>query len=191
MQVYADKLSGSTDTEKGNAAMPMADLESSTLFSAEGLVFPEDTADRPDIRYGYIIAGLHFLVPEKMISEVIQNPKIFNLPNSPEWVEGLINVRGSIIPVMNIARLLKNNLPVKDQRVLLLNDVNEKQAVAIIIDELPVSLVYEDLPPTKEAYPGNIQDYLGEGFQHKGTSWIEFRPQDLFKKLANKNNSQA
>ena len=191
MQAYADKVAASGISEKGGVAPPVSELEETALFSAEDLVFPEDTTDRPDIRYGYTVAGLHFLVPQKMISEVIQHPDIYELPNSPEWVEGLINVRGSIIPVMNMTRLLHSKHSIDDPCVLMLNDVNEKQAVAMIIDSLPVSLVYEDLPPSREAYPGNLQDFLGEGFQIDGTSWLELRPQDLFRKLSGKNNSQT
>ena len=48
--------------------------EDSPLFSSNEIIFPEGNIERPYTRYGYNILDMNFLVPERMVSEVIQSP---------------------------------------------------------------------------------------------------------------------
>ncbi len=186
MQPMAENIA----IEQKNVVSPGMPETSETRHPAslrtEDIIFPEDTSDRPDTRYGYRIGNLHFLVPEKTVSEIIQSPSIFTLPNAPVWVEGLMNVRGSIVPVMNLGKLIKNENHNNKQQVLVLNKVNMTSAIALIIDGLPQSLVYEENTVSKEHYPAELSEFLGNGFQKDNTNWIEFDPQGLFEKISSR-----
>ena len=179
----AEKLNNSADHEK-NSLGGMDDHTS--LFSADEIIFPDDSIERPYTRYGYTIGNFNFLIPESTVSEVIQNPSIFNLPNSPAWIEGLINIRGNIIPVMNIARLLKNPGNKKAESILVLENTGSNTAIGIIINNLPVSLEIGETKTSTNEYPEILHDYIKEGFNQNNADWIEFDPQELFKKLADK-----
>ncbi|MCW8900543.1 MAG: chemotaxis protein CheW [Gammaproteobacteria bacterium] len=179
----AEKMNDSVKSDK--ESLDMMDNHG-PLFSAGEIIFPDESIDRPYTRYGYKISNMNFLVPEQTVSEVIQNPKIFSLPNSPAWIEGLINIRGNIIPVMNIDKLLKNLSGDKLKSILVLNKTDSKTAIAILISDLPISLEIGESKTTASEYPEILRDYINDGFNQNNVDWIEFNPQDLFKKLANK-----
>ncbi len=187
MQAFAnndtDKMEKSVDLNKDS--IELMDNHA-PLFSTDEIIFPDDNVERPYTRYGYKVSKMNFLVPEKTVSEVIQNPNIFFLPNSPAWIEGLINIRGNIIPVMNIDKLLKNLKSEKLTTVLVLNKSDKETTIAIMISDLPVSLELSDTKTKINDYPDVLHDFIDNGFNQNNTDWIEFNPQKLFKKMAGK-----
>ncbi len=164
---------------------PKAEENPTPLFSGNEIIFPDENIERPHTRYGYKISQMFFLIPEEIVSEIIQDANIYSLPNSPSWIEGLINLRGNIIPVMNLDKLLKNNNN-KSTTILVMNNSEEKKSIAIMIDDLPVSLELNDSNTTTKNYPNELQDYISDGFRQNNSDWIEFNPHLLFKKLSEK-----
>jgi purine-binding chemotaxis protein CheW len=55
---------------------------------------------------GFDIADEQFGVDILMVQEIIRSAKITAVPNSPEFVEGVINLRGNIIPVVDLRKRL-------------------------------------------------------------------------------------
>ncbi len=62
---------------------------------------------------GFIIGKEYFGVDILMVQEIIRSTPITAVPNSPDFIEGVINLRGSIIPVIDLRKRL--NLLVKDE----------------------------------------------------------------------------
>ena len=160
--------------------------ELTTLFPENEIIFPDENIERAYTRYGYKISNMHFLVPEKVVSEVIQSPNIYNLPNSPIWIEGMINIRGNITPVMNVSKLLKESNPEKLTNVLVLNSINNDPSIALMILDLPISLEVNSKASVLKNIPDLMREFVTEGFSQNELDWIEFDPKKLFKKLANK-----
>ena len=160
--------------------------EVTPLFSNDEIIFPDETVERPYTRYGYKVSGMNFLVPEKTVSEIIQNQSIFMLPNSPSWIEGLINIRGNIIPVMNMDKILDNFSKEKPSNILVLDKADNTSAIALLISDLPVSLEHNDSQTSTKTYPEVLQDFISPGFNQSDADWVEFNPQDLFKKMSGK-----
>jgi len=187
MPAFAKDLSENMERSNELDKISLNEMDNKApLFPENELIFQEDDTERPLTRYGYKIENLNFLVPEETVSEVIQNPNIFNLPNSPSWIEGLINVRGNIIPVMNISKFLKTFKGEKPINILVFNKSDNKSAIAIMISELPFSLEYNDSTTTIDNYPDELNEFISTGFSEGNIDWIEFNPQELFKKLAKK-----
>jgi len=172
--------------EKGNTT-PLESIQSpDTLFSANEIIFPDQDVERPYVRYGYKISDMNFLVPEGTVSEVISKQNIFTLPNSPAWIEGLINIRGNIVPVMNLSKYLNHDIDNKNINILVLNKSDASATLAIIINGLPVSLEHNDSKTAVSKYSELLLEYIDSGFSQNNSDWVEFNPQQLFKKLANK-----
>lgn len=187
MQAFANEIAEKLGSSAGPDKQPLETMgDHNSLFSADEIIFPDDSVDRPYTRYGYKIGDLNFLIPESTVSEVIQNPSIFSLPNSPSWIEGLINIRGNIIPVMNIGKLIKNYNSEKLSSILVLDKADSSTALAVMINDLPVSLEIGEAKATTNQYPEILLDYIKDGFNQNNLDWIEFDPQELFKKLADK-----
>ncbi len=71
------------------------------------------------------------------INSIILLPKITKVPKMPEYFEGLISLRGSVLPVINLRK--KMNLEDKefdkDTRVIILN-VEDGAMMGVIVDEV-------------------------------------------------------
>lgn len=190
MQSSAKDLTENTDQTAVIDNAAVAAMENRTsLFSSDEIIFKDENNDKPHTRYGYKIAEMNFLIPEGIDSEVIQNPTIFNLPNSPSWIAGLINIRGSIIPVMDLDKFLSKNATKKYSNILVLNKADKKSTISIMVNDLPVSLECNDSTATAKSYPELLLDFIADGFSQKNNDWIEFNPQKLFEKLAGKVNT--
>ena len=55
----------------------------------------------------FTIGSEQFGVRILMVQEIIMIPEITEIPNSPDFVEGVINLRGDIIPVLDLRKRLR------------------------------------------------------------------------------------
>jgi len=55
---------------------------------------------------GFYLAGELFAVDILMVQEIIKEMPITAIPDSPEFIEGVINLRGNIIPVIDLRKRL-------------------------------------------------------------------------------------
>lgn len=55
---------------------------------------------------GFMLGGELFGVDILMVQEIIRSTEITRVPNAPDFVEGVINLRGNIIPVIDLRKRL-------------------------------------------------------------------------------------
>lgn len=181
MQAVVNKLTHNTEK---------SDADNNIKLLASDLIFPTSHHDGPRIRYGYVISTMNFLVPEGVVCELLQKPVIYSLPNTPSYIAGLINIRGNIIPVMDIEKLLRIKSTSKINNILIFNKFDNANALALVIKGLPVLLEHSDNSVNAENHPDIIKDYINTGFSQTNADWVEFDPQVLFINLAEKHSNE-
>lgn len=72
----------------------------------------------------------------KQAKEIIKPPKVTNVPNTEEYILGVINLRGQVIPVID----LKNKLGLKDDDIKDLSNTQNKKIVVINIKDMLIGL---------------------------------------------------
>ena len=79
-----------------------------------------------------------YAVSARQVVEVIQPMPITPLPKSPEWLSGIINLRGRIISVINLSKLSENQTSAltPKSKLILLRSVNGETAVTFAVDRL-------------------------------------------------------
>lgn len=55
---------------------------------------------------GFVLSGRRFVAPMNDITEILTAPKLTQVPGVKHWVEGVANVRGRLVPVMDLAAFL-------------------------------------------------------------------------------------
>ncbi len=55
---------------------------------------------------GFMLAGQQFVADMGQISEILQPPRMTKVPGVKSWVLGVANVRGRLVPVMDLAGML-------------------------------------------------------------------------------------
>jgi chemotaxis signal transduction protein/chemotaxis regulatin CheY-phosphate phosphatase CheZ len=57
---------------------------------------------------GFNSGSSEYMVPILKVREIIRTPNVTALPHLPEYIDGVTNLRGSIIPIVNLKRLFDN-----------------------------------------------------------------------------------
>jgi purine-binding chemotaxis protein CheW len=92
-----------------------------------------------------------FGVGIESIREIVRFPEVTEVPDAPAFLEGVINLRGKIVPVVNLRRRLRlsGEENTKSSRVLITE--NGKNMIGLHVDA--VSEVLKILPEDIEAPP--------------------------------------
>ena len=80
------------------------------------------------------LGGEHFGVDIVAVDGIVDMMEITRVPQSPEFVEGVTNLRGSILPVIDLRKRLR--LPVLDR-------TKETRIVVVNMDGLKVGMVVD------------------------------------------------
>jgi twitching motility protein PilI len=117
--------------------------------------------------------------------ELIELPRRYELPNSSEWFSGLVNLRGNLVPVFDLKRLLGGTGPAGGRQMLLVIGSGER-AAALIIDGTPdhISLDTDSRVDEPESVPDILRDQLLGAYQYAGETWYETNYQGVFEFLA-------
>ena len=129
-----------------------------------------------NVRYGFRLGEIKFLINQFSMSEVVMNPVIYSLPNTPSWIQGLINLRGILVPVFNIKKYIDQNNDDNNSTTLLIIDKGE-QAFATFIDALPDSINIDEVNLKQTATPGNapenLKAYITDTYELNNEIWFE------------------
>lgn len=95
------------------------------------------------------LADEHFAIPVMKIIEILEVPKITKVPQSPNFLVGVINLRGAVLPVID-TRIKFGMTPVDysiDTCILVVNvKVNDEQVlVGALVDFVSEVFEYDEL----------------------------------------------
>ncbi|MBM7708084.1 purine-binding chemotaxis protein CheW [Enterococcus lemanii] len=72
-----------------------------------------------------------YLISADMVEEVIDTIHMTPVPLAPRWVEGLINLRGTVMTVINLAELIQIPRPAFHRNILIMKQEEEKKGLLI------------------------------------------------------------
>jgi len=77
-----------------------------------------------------------FGIPIESIREIVRVPEITEVPDAPEFFEGVMNLRGKVVPVVDLGKKLrlKGNGRAKATRVLIAEEGDKN--VGLIVDSV-------------------------------------------------------
>jgi len=111
---------------------------------------------------GFKLNNEEFCVDILLVQEIIRMLKITEIPNTPEFVKGVVNLRGRIIPVIDLKKRL--NMEVKeydDFTRIIVVELNNK-TIWFIVDEVSEVLRIESkiTEPPPDMVSGIDADYI-------------------------------
>lgn len=105
---------------------------------------------------GFRIGRETFGLPIAMVREIVRVPQITSVPNAPEYIEGVINLRGRIIPVVDLRKRFGDASPepTKKNRIVVVEMGN--RAIGLLVQS--ASEVLRLSPSEIEAPHGIFQE---------------------------------
>ena len=119
--------------EQTPAFQALLNLANRSRSAAKGLPAREQTKQEWS-GIGFGLLGHRFVAPMGQVSELLEVPSYTRLPGVKNWVKGVANVRGRLLPVLDLAALLGHRLtsPLKQQRILVLE--NHELYCGLLVD---------------------------------------------------------
>lgn len=118
----------------------------------------------------YIVFKLNdekFAANINQIASITEFSSITSMPNAPAYVEGLLNLRGEIIPVVNLKKRFKMlHQGIDNQRILIAR--KDDLQIGFLVDDASQSMTVSEgdvLPPPKIAIK-NDNRYISEVAVH-------------------------
>ena len=159
----------------------LCDIDQRCRALAAGLPSQQETVQTWS-GIGFRMGGRLFVAPMGEITEVLHEPRYTLLPGVKNWVKGVANVRGRLLPIMDLCGFFGGELsPLRKQRRVL---VVEHQEVfsGLVVDEVfgmqhfNVDSFTERLPPLE----AGILPFVQGQFQRE-QPWLVFSPHVLAK----------
>lgn len=154
----------------------LREIEAATFRHAAPLPLKEDAHARWQ-GMGYQVGGLRLVSAMGEISEVLKVPRVAALPGVKPWVLGLANIRGRLIPVIDLHEYLglAPTLPRAQWRVLVVEE-GELIAGLLVEQSLGIQHFLEDSsePASRDAL-GELGPYVRGAFRHGGRVYYEAR----------------
>lgn len=142
-----------------------------------------DDSDAELVRYGYRIADYRFLVGNNVRSEVLFEQNIYPLPLSDNFVSGVVNLRGNLVVVFDLNRLLSGRDSLS-RNVLVLGESSGE--IGILVDEIPRAVYVSDNEADLPTVPGFLDGYVREGISQDEFDWLEFDCHSFFRAYASR-----
>ena len=107
------------------------------IFAIRGdLDGSKDAEDYSQIRQfiGLVNGADEFLLPIELVDEIIMFNQLTFVPGAPQFVEGVINLRGKIVPAINLRKMmgLPSVTPTQSTRIIITH--YEEMQIGIIVD---------------------------------------------------------
>ena len=107
----------------------------------------------------FSIDGEEYAVPIAAVTEVVPSMDIVPVPGAPEYILGLINLRGKVVPVLDLAKKFRITRQTPDTRQHIMIAENVQQVLfGILVDQVTevLKIAPDDIKPAPEALTTNI-----------------------------------
>ncbi len=84
----------------------------------------------------FILGKESFGVDIEKVQEIVTVPEITRVPDTPDFLEGIINLRGKIVSVIDLRKRLRFNGGQRDKKNRILVTEVEGKVVGLIVDEV-------------------------------------------------------
>src|SRR5579863_8330322 len=119
---------------------------------------------------GFKIGRETYGVPITSLHEIVRVPEITAVPDAPEYVEGVINLRGKIVSVMDLRKRLgeKQVTPSRRNRILVLEHRGKLNGLIVDSASEVLKIPSSDVEPSPtELLEGGLKCVTGLG-KYKG-----------------------
>ena len=147
-----------------------------------GLELSHDDYHLP--RYGFMVNGTGFMISSEILCEVVKNYTVYPIPNTQQWMKGLVNLRGNLIPVYDLSLLLGfTDKPMQHGSLLVID--KGQNSVGILIDGLPQPCditswsKLTQIPMLSTA----LSEFVTDAYSAEDVIWLGFKHKEFFKSV--------
>ncbi len=125
---------------------------------------------------GFTLAGQYFVAPMGEVAEVLAVPRYTSVPGVKHWMKGLANVRGRLLPIMDLMTYLNQATNLQDhRRRLLVVDQGDIFSGLVVEEVLGMQhFAVNDYEADSAPVIPDLQPYVQGAFLRDGRTWNVF-----------------
>lgn len=123
----------------------------------------DDSEDTQEGKYlSFRIGNEQYGIEIKHVTEIVGIQKITEVPDMPEYVKGVINLRGSVIPVVDIRLRFHMKAIEYDDRTCVIVVSIDESPIGLVVDAVRevISISSEMISPAPSVARGEISRYI-------------------------------
>lgn len=125
---------------------------------------------------GFKLSGQHYVVPLTEVSEILQVPRYTKVPGVESWMLGVANVRGRLLPVMDLVAFCKKEHAINESRRRLLVIDKDDLYSGLMVDEV-MGMQYfpvTDYRKQAEEIDDGVAEYVAGEYRANDAGWTVF-----------------
>jgi len=125
-------------------------------------IYDEDEDTQKDKYLTFHLAGEDYGIEIAFVTEIIGIQNITDVPDMPDFIKGVINLRGKVIPVMDVRTKFKLEAREYDERTcIVVVDINDT-SIGLVVDEVSevVDIPENQVEPAPQTGKGKSSRYL-------------------------------
>lgn len=130
---------------------------------------------------GFRIGDFQFVAPLGQVSEILHYPSLTTVPGTRSWIKGIANIRGTLLPVMDLSAYLgKKHIGVNNQSRILVAR-HEDMTFGMLVDEVQGLKHYreEDKTTSVTRFDEALQQYVQGAFRQGDEESLVFNIREL------------
>lgn len=118
---------------------------------------------------GFRVGRETFGVPISLVHEIVRVPEITSVPESPGFVEGVINLRGKIVSVIDLRKRFGETITSADRKNRILVTAVEGKLVGLIVDAASevLKISENDIGPPPGVFSADEVHYVTGVAKHR------------------------
>lgn len=164
-----------TDKHLINPVAVLKDIEDACRSCAVGLPRKAEVSNEWS-GIAFRLGGNSLLAPMDQVVEILDVPSLSNVPLTQSWVRGMANVRGNLLPVIDLNGYLGNEMVrmTGKSRILVIN--HEGIYSGLIVDEVMglKHFLEEEYTQDEVVVDAMLQPYIAGGYRSNEQVWGVF-----------------
>ncbi|MAY38139.1 MULTISPECIES: chemotaxis protein CheW [Spongiibacter] len=129
---------------------------------------------------GFAVGNQYCVVPMGEIAEVMSEPPTTRLPGVKSWIKGVANVRGRLLPLMDLSAFLDNSVTgARHQRRVMVLERGDIYIGLVVDDVFGMQHFQTDAYSETADVPDALQRFVGGSYRQGSRQWALFRPLKL------------
>ncbi len=149
----------------------------------------DDSASKTEsltiVAHSFILGEIGFLLPNNMVSEVVQDLPLCQLPHVPRWLWGMANLRGNILPMFDLRDLFGYGQSDPRRYKLLVINIGSEM-VGIVIEALPAREFFtaEEKLTGQPLLPDPLKIFARTCYKKNDRIWVDWSIEEFFTSLS-------
>ena len=125
---------------------------------------------------GFRINDINLVAPLKQVNEILHLPKLTHVPGTQKWVKGVANIRGTLLPILDLQGFLQEKPLPQSNRSRVLVVKRDELSVGLVVSEVLGLKHFQDEEKVTAVskFDESLRNYVHGAFKQNGEEILVF-----------------